>query len=291
MSDLVWLTIIVLFATAMWPLNRWAMRSGARPEMIGICVSAVATALASLIAWASGQVLLSPAGLLLGGVAGVAYAVGFIMIIFYCLKIGPAGPTVTVNNLGLLGPVVVSLLCFSGSGQSSLIVFIGGGVTILALGLVAWNRSNDQGTTPITARWARWVLVGWAFSVVSMTMQFLSSQYAPAAPYAYVTGSYAVAFIVLGVVALVKRNGALRPEEWLAGIGTGIMVGIFLPVTLLLLTRMAAAIVFPVTVAGPVVLMLLIGHFLLHERLNPAGWAASLLGLCGLILLSMAGTG
>jgi len=39
--------------------------------------------------------------------------------------------------------------------------------------------------------------------------------------------------------------------------------------------------------AGPVILMLLFGHFVLKERLNPLGWTASALGLTGIVCLSL----
>ena len=42
--------------------------------------------------------------------------------------------------------------------------------------------------------------------------------------------------------------------------------------------RLPAEVVFPICVAGPVLLMLLVSHFLLKERLRPLGWSACGLG-------------
>jgi drug/metabolite transporter (DMT)-like permease len=78
----------------------------------------------------------------------------------------------------------------------------------------------------------------------------------------------------------------LGREELIAGGVTGLMMTGLLPLTIVLLTRMSAAVVYPVTVAGPAVLMLLVGHFVFKERLSALGWMASLLGVIGIVLLS-----
>jgi drug/metabolite transporter (DMT)-like permease len=132
-----------------------------------------------------------------------------------------------------------------------------------------------------------WAVIGWVFSGISMGSQFLSSRYAPQAPFAFPLFMSLVALAILSAVSLVKRNGRFRREEVIAGGLTGLMMIFGIPATLILLTRMSAAIVFPVTVAGPAVLMLLVGHFIFKEHLSRTGWIASLLGVSGIVLLSL----
>lgn len=287
MRDCVLLFVLVLNSTALWPLNRWAMRRQARAERLGMVLTAVLAAGAAAVALAMDSPLLAGPALLWGSVAGIAYAVGFILIIFYCLKIGPTGPTVTINNLGLLGPVVADLALFSGGKGVDALTWGGLLATVLALGLMGWGHSDRAGAAAVTKRWALWVVVGWAFSALSMGNQFLSSHYAPEAPFAFTVAMSVVAFAILGAVTLVRGGGRTRREELVAGGVTGLMMVLGIPVTLTLLTRMSAAIVFPVTVAGPAVLMLLVGHSVLNERLSGIGWVASVSGVAGIILLSL----
>jgi drug/metabolite transporter (DMT)-like permease len=77
--------------------------------------------------------------------------------------------------------------------------------------------------------------------------------------------------------------------EFLAGLGVGAINVLSITLTILLLgpLHVSPAIVMPVTVAGPVIIMLLIGHFVLKERLNPLGWTASALGVAGIICLTL----
>lgn len=272
--------------TLVWPIIRWAMHRGARPEAVGICVTAVAAPVGVLVALFTGQDLFLPVTLTLGAVGGITWALGFALIIFYCLKIGPAGPTVTINNLGLLWPVTIGMVWFSRGQALSPLALAGVISTVLALVLVGWNRSKKEGSARLTGEWAKWVLIGWLSAGINMSSQLLQSQYAPDHPFVYMAVFYGTALTILLVISLIKRNGRLRREEVIAGTSTGIMVAGLLPLMEILLTRMSAAIVFPVAVAGPAALTLLMGHFMFRERLSAAGWAASMLGVTGIILLS-----
>ena len=282
------LVTIVLLCTAMWPLNRWAMRRGARPESIGIVISVVALALGVPFALKVDDLAGARPALLFGGIAGVAYSIGFVLIIFHCLKIGPAGPTVLVNNLGMVWPIAISMFAFSQNRTPPPAHWAGLGSVAVALALMGVNRGEPGSSGSITRRWVWWVLAGWVFSGVSQGSQFLSSQYAPRATFTYVVALYAVSLLILLAVSAFRRGGRPRRVEIIAGAGTGVILAMALPMTLWLLAgRTPAMVVYPVTVAGPIVLMLLIGHAVLKERLNAVGWAASAAGVAGILLLSL----
>ena len=288
MQRWVLISLVVLSSTLLWPVNRWATRSGARPEAMGIVGSLVGIPLAILLGLALGSPLLAHRALLIGAVGGVAYAVGFVLIIFFCLRIGPTGPTVTLNNMGLVWPVLIGLLWFAPAAPAA-VQWFGFGCTLLALALTGANRSRDEAVTPITARWAGWALVGWVFAGISMSCQYLDSQLAPNTPYAYLLALFAVALVICLGISAVKRNNLPTRAEALAGLGVGAINVFSITLTILLLgpLHVSPAIVMPVTVAGPVILMLLIGHVILKERLNSLGWTASALGLAGIVCLSL----
>lgn len=300
MQRWVLISLVVLSSTLLWPVNRWATRSGARPEAMGIVGSLVGIPLAILLGLALGSPLLAHRALLIGAVGGVAYAVGFVLIIFFCLRIGPTGPTVTLNNMGLVWPVLIGLLWFAPAAPAA-VQWFGFGCTLLALALTGANRSRDEAVTPITARWAGWALVGWVFAGISMSCQYLDSQLAPNTPYAYLLASFTVALVICLGISIVKRivtvhegetqqrNSLPTHVEALAGVSVGAINVFSITLTILLLgpLHVSPAIVMPVTVAGPVILMLLIGHVILKERLNSLGWTASALGLAGVVCLSL----
>ena len=282
------LFIIVILTTIMWPITRWAVRRGARTHCLGMCISAIGMVVGIISALLKGEDIFVIKSMLFGSVMGVAYSVGFCLIIFYCLKIGPSGPTVAMNNLGLLGPVFVSLIWFSKGKSPSTIVISGIAVTLSSLILMVWSRSDSKKDTknPISGRWVIWVFAGWAFSCLSLTCQFLASQYEPDHPYAFLISAFAVSFVILVIVSLLKGNISPRREEIIAGAYTGCVSGISMPIIFFLLNQMHAAIVYPVTVASPIVLVMLIGRYFLKESVNKVGWIASILAVFGIILIT-----
>jgi len=288
MVNLIYLIIIVLGGTLQWPVNRWAMRHHARPEVLGLCISVVAVAIGAVSVLMTRRNPFVTEVIVFGGIAGIAYSLGFCMVMFYCLKIGPVGPTVTLNNLGLLWPVVISLFFFA-EVRLSVIMLFGLLATLLAVVVMAWNRFGNGSITmrSNTTRWFVWALIGWGFSGVGLSCQFLFSHYQPESPFTFMVSMYGVSLILLTTISLIKRNRLFRKEEMLAGSFNGIIMAIIIPLTLLVLTNMPAFLVFTFITAGPVVLMLLIGHFFLNERMNRAGWTASALGVIGIIALAV----
>ena len=85
---------------------------GARPETLGMvtCFCGMVLSVGYLLAdgssWGNGKILL------LGFFGGIAYAVGFFVLITSCLKIGPIGLTTAMNNMGMIGPLIIGMLLF-----------------------------------------------------------------------------------------------------------------------------------------------------------------------------------
>jgi len=287
--NIILLFTIVILTTIMWPVTRWAVRRGARTHYIGIWISIVAALIGIISALLEGEDIFVVKSMLFGSVMGIAYSVGFCIIIFYCLSIGPSGPTVAMNNLGLLGPVLVSLIWFSKGKSPSAVVISGIAVTLFSLVLMAWSHSDSKKDikNSISRKWIFWIFTGWIFSCVSLTSQFLASQYEPEHPYAFLIFGFGTSFIILVIVSLLKKNLSLPSrEELIAGIYTGSATGISMTMIFFLLNQMHATTVYPVIVAGPIVLVILIGHFLLKERINRIGWISSISGIAGIILLT-----
>ena len=174
MSGWLYLVACIVSSTVLWPLARWALADGGETRAMGFwaCLIAAVWSLAALVG--RGASLWVGPVWLAGVVLGVAYSVGFYLLIMRCLQIGPAGPTVTLNNLGLLWPVVIGLIGFSAKAPG-VGVWVGLACTILALVLMGARRGARAGGS-VTRRWAAWALVGWAFSGISMGSQFLASQ-------------------------------------------------------------------------------------------------------------------
>lgn len=72
------ISIAVICATLMWPVNRWIMHNGGRSEVYGFWVSISAAFVSGCVALIVGQSLRQPTVWAIGAVIGFAFATGTI---------------------------------------------------------------------------------------------------------------------------------------------------------------------------------------------------------------------
>jgi len=273
----------------MWPISRWAIRSGCRAEMLGICSSGTALLVYLILAQCRNAPLWIVPASLFGLVFGAASTFGGCLVVLRCLNIGPASLTVTANNLALLWPVTIGMIWFPVGESARYQELLGVTASVAALVLMAWSRPTRGQASVVSSQWVWWALAAWMLAGIANSALYLSSQYAPDDPLAFLICGTVEGTVLLGVRAAVRRQGFATRIECVAGGINGLIMAALLPLSLELMTRMSAAVVWPITVASPMVLMLLIGQLFLGERLTRAGWASGLLGIVGVIILASSG--
>lgn len=286
--NIILLIVPVILSTLIWPINRWVMFKGSRNDAYGFWISLSGSLTAGILGLSLGQTFNGAALWWVGLVIAFAFAVGFCLIINYCLKIGPTGPTVAANNMGLVGPVIVGLLWPAARAFTLPIVV---GLILVALALVGFGigstlSSANQRT--ITSRWAVLVFFGWLLAALSMTGQYVGSVLVPRQPLTLVAVFFAFSTLLLLPFLIRYRRTWFNRNEFLGGIIQGPCQAVSIYVSLLALQRMGAQIVFPVTVLGPVMGVLTLSAFVYKERLHPITWACCLSGVLGLALLALA---
>lgn len=166
----------MVLATLLWPVNRWVMGRGGRPEAFGLATAVTAALISSPLALASGQSLADPVVWSVGAVIGLAFAVGYFML---------------------------------------------------------------------------------------------------------------VAVLVLTVILCRRGRLSLSRLELGGGAVNGLISAAAMVTTLLSLRHLRAEIVFPVTVALPILLVLLLSAAVYRERLTVLSWAACVTGGAGLVVLTL----
>ena len=218
-------------------------------------------------------------------IVGLAFSLGFCIIVNYCLKIGPTGPTVATNNMGLIGPVVVGLLW---PVRQALTPQIGIGIVLVVLAIVGFSFSaSGEKRQTVTARWAVLAVLGWVFSSLSMTGQYLGGMINPKLPLAQVTAFSVVATVILLPFMIRRGKTWFRKGELWGGLLNGVIQALSLFMTLMALQRMPARVVFPVTVLIPLILVLMLSGLVYKERLSRLVWIACGVGVVGLALLAI----
>lgn len=285
--NFVLLAVPVILSTIIWPLNRRVMMNGGRTDAYGFWVSLSGAIVAGILGRLFGQSYRVPSIWLVGFLVGFAFSVGFCLIINYCLKIGPTGPTVSANNMGLVGPVVVGLLW---PVRHTFTMPIIAGLLLVVMAMLGFGLSASAAGAKkqaVTSRWVILVFFGWLLAAMSMTGQYLGSVLAPNQPLTFVSVFFIFAMIIL--LPFVVRHGRtwFDRNEMVGGIANGSIQAISIFVQLTALQRMGSQIVFPVTVLVPVIAVLTLSALVYKERLHPLTWISCGVGLAGLALLAI----
>jgi drug/metabolite transporter (DMT)-like permease len=278
--------VSIVGATLLWPINRWVVRNGGRSDVYGFWISLSGAIISGAVCLGLGQSLRPPGLWAAGAGTGLAFAVGYCLIIMYCLRIGPVGPTTAMNNMGLVWPVAIGIFWLK---LHSLNIWVYSGLALvvaalICFGLTSGKKGEASRTPPVTFQWVMWALIGWFFSGISMTCQMLGGIYFPKLPFAFVFAFTSSAAIILAPLALRKRS---RIKEIVPGIIYGIISVFLLVATLFSLKYFGPEIIYPFTVAIPIILVLLLERFVYKEHLVRSALVACGLSIGGLILLTL----
>ena len=295
------IAVAILCSVLIWPVNRWVTHGGGRAPVYGFWLCLTGAVTSGLAAAAAGPSANPPVVWGVGLAIGVAFAIGFCLVVMYCLKIGPAGPTVVMNNMGMVWPVVLGALWLRPHPLNGLAV---AGVGLVVAALIGFGFSQPGGSQggagdppaarQASARWAAWAFVAWILSGISQTSQLVGSIAAPDSAAAITFAYNTTATLVLAPLAareawLARRAGqpAFNQRELIGGLANGAILVAGMVDVLTVLTQVGPEIVFPFTVAGPMIAELFRGQYVYRERLDRIGWIACGLGVAGLLALSI----
>jgi len=292
----VFISMAVVGASLLWPISRWVMESGeSRKELYGFCGCLTAAVTAAVIAAASGQDFLLANVWLYGVSISVSFVLGYWLVIMHCLTIGPAGPTVAMNNMGMVWPVILGVLWLRPRPLNALLV-TGLLLVCLALVLMGSSRSSepearDGPARKITPRWVLWAFLGWALAGVSMTIQVPASMAAKGNEFVLSLAFTGPAAIMLAPLAFRRRPSRPRGREVTGGVISGVVIAMMGAIMPKALQHAGPELVFPITTGAPVVVMLILGRLLYQDRLGALAWAACVFGVVGITLLSVGNSG
>lgn len=289
MKGLLFLLAAVLGNTLIWPLGRWAMPTSVKPQATGVWSALTMAAVALGVLAVRGLPDPSP-GLWLASVAfAAAYAVGFWTLVMLCLQIGPAGPTATINNSGMLAGVLYGMLWLNPRRPEGPAI---GGVLAVVLGLLligVGRRHDGTSARPATPRWWRLILAGGAMACISfMAQTHVGVRYAGFQNLML----FFVAGFGLSALGLAVRLGATgvrfcAPRAIVGGIAMGLLSFAAMGCYMSALRYFGPEVVLPVTIALPMVLTMVLGRVFYRERLSVMTWIGCLLTAAGVAALAL----
>ena len=92
--------------------------------------------------------------------------------------------------------------------------------------------------------------------------------------------------VVATLIARQKREGKTRPALLLP-LCSGVVVGLYSTVNLTLAGNLPSVVYFPIANGGAMLLTVAVSAFFFKERFGARQWLGVMLGLCGIVLLSL----
>jgi drug/metabolite transporter (DMT)-like permease len=286
---LIYLVLAIVSAVGIWIIGRRVMHVDGDPKVQGFWVSIVGLILSFLILLVRGKSFFIQPIMISGFITSISSAIGFLWIIMYCLKIGPSGLTLTVNNSMLVLGVLYGIL-FLNPHVPHIMVIAGIIGTVSGLILIGISASKDStGPRSISPKWIKLVMAGSLLSGVSFINQAYIGMCHPGidASLVYLFWTSIFTASILFVLVKISSAGILQKKETLSGLSIGILADISLLFTILSINHIGPEIVFPVVVASPMVIMLLVGHFIYGEKLKTIPLIGAVIVIISVILLSI----
>ena len=281
----IYLGLVVVGFTAMnFVMKLGSLKGHSSPALTASLFSAAALfCLAVLLV--SGQPLQSSSRVVLLAVCGgVGGAIAYFFFLS-ALKIGPYALTISIYTMAFLIPVVFSMAVW----DRPLNAAAGAGIALIVAGVALISSSASGGKGEAKAAWLKWlILLGIAFILTGIPQ----IAQAAAARLGAINLCYFLFLTFLsGSVALwsflyAKRmapRGRVFVYGGLAGLAS-VAGNMF---TLQALGRLAEPVVFPVSLAGPVIGAVLLSVLFFREKTKPLGYVGILLGLGGIVLLAL----
>lgn len=280
--------ILIFTSSVTWPVTLWAGKKGARPEMSGLMITAMCFLIDLVVtAFQNNWHVITWELVRLGATMGIAYSIGFCIFIFTCLQIGPVGLTTMLNNLGVIGAIIVGIILGQRTPKDMLLIAVG--VVLLVVSMLFLKGA--QGTQgKVSRKWLIYVTIGSLFSVLSfMANATMGVKYSD---YPMQTGlvTQGTSVLILLIYSVIKKRGMPNRYEVMNGSAYALVGIISGYSTYGLLKTVSPVLVYTVSVVAPIIVMECVGHFFLHEKMTKKTLVGMILGVCGIIAFSLYNT-
>jgi len=288
MSGWLYLVLGVIGQISIWPISKWGLKQNGVESVLGFWNTLGMSIIACIILYVSDIDFLVPDLIVAGCIMSIVYSIGFLIIIMHCLKIGPSGLTITINNSAMVFGIIYSYV-YLRPEVPGILVFIGIAGVLFAIALIGISKETDINKQFNYPRWYKLVIIGGLFSAVSFMTQAHVAYTYPGVLNTIIYNFWAqsLSSMILLTISLVRKNSIFRKREMMAGcsnaflnLGSGVVgflaIGIY-----------GSAIVFPVTVCVPIIVMIFIGRFVYGEKLQKTSYVGAIVAIVSIFLLAI----
>ncbi len=277
--------VIVGYVAMNFIMKLGSLKGHAAPALTG-ALFAVAAFFCLLFLIFSGQPLQASTPVVLLAIAG---GVGGALAYFFflsALKIGNYALSISIYTMTFLIPVVFSILFWKRPVNAVLVI----GVAGIVAGITMITTSGSGQEEKKTGLWLKWILyLGAAFLLTGIPQlsQAAAARLQAINLWFYLFVCFLSGAMAFGLYFFFKK---IRPGRSVYTFGAlaalGSVAGNYF--TLRSLAKLPETIVFPVSLAAPVIAAVLLSLLVFKEKTKPLGYLGIVVGLVGIVLLTLA---
>jgi len=238
-----------------------------------------------LILILSGQALNFTLPVILLAIAGGAGGAIAYFFFLQALKIGSYALTISIYTMTFLNPVIFSIIFWN----RQVTTLIGLGILLIITGIILISLA---GSTPesqksgLFLRWLIFLLATFFLTGIPQISQAAAVRLAEINLWSYLFVTFLAGALVFMIYLAAKKMKLPRQALSFGALAAaGSVAGNFF--TLKALTGLPEPVVFPVIQAGPIIAAVVLSLAYFKERIKPAAYFGIMLGLVGIILLTL----
>lgn len=281
----IYLALVVAGFVAMnFVMKLGSLKGHSSPALTAALFGAAAALCAGVLAVQDKPIVPSTPVVLLAIGGGVGGAVAY-FVFLSALKAGPYALTISIYTMSFLIPVTFSILVWSRPlGRST-----AAGIVLIVAGIALISMSGSAARGAAKAAWLKWLaLIGAAFVLTGIPQlsQAAAARLGTINLWFFLFLTFLAGAVALWTVILAKK---MKTRHGLFGYGTLAAVGSVAGNFFLLraLAKLPEPVVFPVSMAGPIVAAVLLAVFYFRERIKPLGYLGIAAGLAGIVFLAL----
>jgi drug/metabolite transporter (DMT)-like permease len=288
MINYILIILSITGSVSSWIVAKWALKKDGEAKVMGFWAGVSGTIMAAIVLLYFDHPFYKLEIFRSGVIVGFSYAIGYLWIIMYCLKIGPAGPTTTVNNSAMIFGVLYSIV-FVNQAVPGFMISAGIIGSIVSLVIIGISGSNGSSKIPINPKWVKLVMVGGILSGVSFVNQAYIGINFPGVDNILIFVFWANLFasIVLAGLIVYSKFRFYKKQEFIGGNIVGILSSLCVLINLYVMKFFQPEVVMPLTIVTPMIVMFFIGRFYYKEKFNKYIWLGSILAIISITLLTI----
>lgn len=282
----IFLVLVIVGYVAMNFIMKLGSQKGhAAPALTG-ALFAIAAFFCLLVVILSSQPLQASTTVVLLAIAGgVGGAIAYFCFLS-ALRIGNYALTISIYTMTFLIPVVFSVIFWKRPVNATLAA----GIIGIIIGMAMITTAGSGKEEKKTGLWLKWILfLGASFFLTGIPQlsQAAAARVETINLWFYLFLTFLSGAIAFGLYFLFKKI-RLGPNVYTFGAlaAAGSVAGNFF--TLRSLSKLPETIVFPVSLAAPVIAAVFLSLLFFKEKIKPLGYAGIVVGLAGIVLLALA---